>query len=683
MRSSVFVVSLLRRFWREYRVAALPRLKLLRSLMKRPLFASAALVWFVAPLWSQFSIAGPDTGKAGQTLAYALENSGQPVAADAWSQGFNPDRYAGYDYATSFLLTLKPQPDGTVQFTAPAPGRYRLIAFKNDVTVRKIVMISPVVISPAIRGLVLFLSANGNSSDAIRQAASDSLANARLAGATWIAITNYTCMQADAPGFPFSADPANCYSVQTTDLEWILDEAHRQGLKVALEPGAKGRLGTGVLTDLQFYLQGLSDANILQIQQSYGAFILSMATVAQKHGVEALFVGDNWQMLSPWSQSLLTSMNLQWDALVGQIRSAFAGKIWMGWVFSCLGQWPGFADWSRVDAIHHLDRLTPSGTACQNPVVPGIFNLSAEEMAVRLQKQFELPVFQLQARTHLPLIWGDFYPVAYDGTGFFMEDNTPWNGVPVIDRQEMIDGFEARMRAITFSGGDGFFVWGTPDAAFMSAASNWWGGNPKLFEPCLQPMVDGVLFQRSSTCPLPSATGVSDSWDDFTMVEDVQFNGGGGIAQVAFRIPISGPYAAYNVQLGATSLSLTKFVNGASLKLGGYNIPGGSLGKLLRITVTAVGPSLSVAVNGIVVIRAVDNNAPLLSGTTQWGICCGSASVQYGDVVVSTLANASSTAPQVKAVTNAASFLTGTISPGELLLSSAPTWDHRWELALR
>ena len=57
-------------------------------------------VGLVALLAAQPAIIGPATGTPGQTLSYQLQDQGKPVAGVIWTQGLNPDRFSGNDYAT-------------------------------------------------------------------------------------------------------------------------------------------------------------------------------------------------------------------------------------------------------------------------------------------------------------------------------------------------------------------------------------------------------------------------------------------------------------------------------------------------------------------------------------------------------------------------------------------------------
>src|ERR1017187_7020574 len=73
-------------------------------LLRRFALLCAALVISQVIVLAQPTIIGPTTGAPGQTLSYQLQDQGKPVAGVTWTQGLNPDRYSGNDYATSLDL---------------------------------------------------------------------------------------------------------------------------------------------------------------------------------------------------------------------------------------------------------------------------------------------------------------------------------------------------------------------------------------------------------------------------------------------------------------------------------------------------------------------------------------------------------------------------------------------------
>jgi uncharacterized protein (TIGR03437 family) len=672
-------------------------------------------------LSAQPTIAGPAQGSPGQVLSFQLMDGAGAVPADAWQQGFNPDRYAGNDYATSFRLQITPQPDGSVQLVAPAPGRYRLWAFKGTAAIETAVLIRPQTASPPIRGVAFFLSADGESSSVVREEASERLAVMKNMGISWLEISDIGCMDLDSPTFAVSNDPTTCYSIAQTDLEWLLDEAHQQGYKIALEPAMQAQLNGSGLEDLQEYFSQLTETQMLGVQVAYAQYELQAAIVAQQHNVEALFVGSNWQVKSTVSAATLASMNTQWNSVLDQVRAAYSGQVWMGWANDACDQWSSFQSWSRVDAIHFLDRLQGSGMNCFfNFPNDGIFNITAQDMVPNLLNRADLPGFQLQSSTGLPAIWGDYYPIPYDGTNFYQGGSTPWNDLPILDDQEMVDFFEAKLQSNVSSplAPTGLFAWATElhtydrqdllsSPAFVHAAANWFLGDTDYFEPCLVTPPNGVLFQSNFNCPLgryallrhygadvepdpqdPANNILTtqgeqyaelpdqflptgpDSWSNFVLTEMVRLRSNIGSANTDFRIPLTGPYAAYDLVLDASSLSLSKYVNDSTAVLGTYSISGGTVNQWFNIGLTAIGPNLTVSLNGTVVIAVQDTSGALLSGLTTWSACCSGqdAIADFDSILVSTPPAAQTPgAPVIQGVTNAASYLPGTVAPGEIV----------------
>lgn len=101
------------------------------------------------------AIQGPSSGHPGDALTFHLIDGATALIPDGWRQGFNPDRYAGTDYASSFDLQLAPQSDGSVILTASVPGRYRLVAMIKGQSYQTAILIRLQTPRPEIRGLDL------------------------------------------------------------------------------------------------------------------------------------------------------------------------------------------------------------------------------------------------------------------------------------------------------------------------------------------------------------------------------------------------------------------------------------------------------------------------------------------------------------------------------------------------
>jgi uncharacterized protein (TIGR03437 family) len=173
------------------------------------IFVVTFAVWTLG-LAAQTAIIGPVTGSAGDVLTYQVTVGGAKARADHWSQGFNPDRYTGHDYATSFRLTVTPQADGSVQIVAPAPGRYRLVARVGTETVAKAVLIRPKVPAVPIRGMTLTLSQDGHTNAEVRSRAAERLAVVKHLGAEWIALTYGACLDLDVVPWEVRGSPSKC-----------------------------------------------------------------------------------------------------------------------------------------------------------------------------------------------------------------------------------------------------------------------------------------------------------------------------------------------------------------------------------------------------------------------------------------------------------------------------------------
>jgi uncharacterized protein (TIGR03437 family) len=677
-----------------------------------------ALFGCAGPVLAQIAIQGPSTGSPGQVLTYQFTNAGAAQPA-VWSQGFNPDRYGGTNYATSFRLAITPQNDGSVQIKAPAPGRYRLLAGNGPNSAAKAILISPTSPAVPIRGLAFWLSQGGFASADVRTEASQRMAVAKHLGINWIGITYDGCLNFDSGSLNITSDPATCYAVAQPDLEWILDEAHSQGYLVALEGGVQETINGGGLTDLQFAFPLLSDVQIEQVQASYIAFQVSLAAIAQKHKVEAMFVGDNWQTSYP-GPALVPALNIGWNSLLDQLRAVYSGKIWFGWGTHC-AQWYGselwpISTWQKTDGTHVFGAIPGSGPLCAYPPTTGYNNISAEDMAINLGNRADpqLGGFATVDTTGVPIIWGDFYPVPIDGMNWQrMASSTD----PILDFQETVDFFEASMRANLPNKPEGFFPWAMDlhsynnqnllaQSAFLHSFANWMGGDTAYFETCLVDQVADVLYQSNFACPVSKYTGTisltggadvapdplqpsnsvlqvpfggnaqnSDGWGDFVLTQEMRNRTGDGIAQFAFRIPTTAPYMAYNIQLSSTVLSLTKYngVGSASTTLGSVGLPANSVGQWIAVGLTAVGSHLTVSLNGKTVIDVTDNAAAqLTSGSANWGICCattGAAFADYDQIVVHKVSPlpASDGSPFVQSVVSAASYAGSTIAPGEIV----------------
>lgn len=483
-------------------------------LLRRFAVICTILVVYQGITRAQPTIIGPATGVSGQTLSYQLQDQGKAVAGVTWTQGLNPDRYSGNDYATSFKLTIKPQGDGSVQIVAPWPGRYRLVGAKGSAAAQAAILIRPSMPVLPIRGLDFWTTNRGwTSSDAVRAEASKRLALVKHMGLNWVNLVDQVCMEIGGPTPVIVRDVNACGSIQPADLEWIIAQAHTQGYSVALGGGVLAMMNGTVLSDLQLSFPGMTDAQLLTIQQAYSQFHLAEALEAQKTGSEALIVGPNWQTPYPSSQALYDSINAGWNTLIQQLRDRFSGQLWFGWATPC-ASWDS-PDWSKVDGSFIFAMTKSSGVLCEYPRVTGYSNLLADDMYIGVTdfSDSRLRGFQ-KSVTDKPRIWSDFYPNPIDSVSW--NPSVVWSEANPLDTQEIVDQFESTMTKVPGTTIAGFLPWvlGLREAGgrgnsllayptFVHAAANWWGGDPNYFDGCLAPQSPDVLFKTVfNGCPL-------------------------------------------------------------------------------------------------------------------------------------------------------------------------------------
>ena len=655
------------------------------------------------------AIQGTNSGHPGDALPFRLVDGTAAVTPDAWHQGFNPDRYTGTDYASSFDVQLTPQSDGSVVLTASAPGRYRLVATLKGQSYQTAVLISPLTPRPAIRGLDL----TGGSEPPDQAFITQKLDVASHLGINWVDIPYQSCIDFDSGSTAISSSNAGCSSLSDASTAWLIGQAHQRGWGVSLQPQIAARQNGSAYTDLQFYI---TPANAVQLANEVIAFTTQAAALAQANKVEALFVGTNYSFTFVPSATLGSAVSQLWTAAMGNLRQSYTGKLWLGWFGKC-GANNGlsfpFQAWNLVDGLHKLGPLPGSGNDC--PTVEGLWNVTAADMSATMSGQLSpsgpdsYPFFQLQAQTGLPILWTDFYTISADGINFstgYAEINAS-----LVDTQELVDFFEAFMQTNPFPPGSGFLLWGTDltdwgdktdlmySPALLHAAANWFGGDPQYFEACLTPATAGVLFQSHLACPASeyafslnstslvadhtsregavlhtdnTSFSLSEAWGDFNLTQLVRLQAGGsGGASVSFRIPLSGPYSAYNVTLSSSGVYLSRYDTSSSggPTFGSYNLSASVVGQWVTLGVIAAGPHITVQLNGVAVIDKVDPSAsPLLTGTTMWSVY-GGAVADWNSITAALPppSTPAAGAPAITGVVNAASFVVGPGSPGEVV----------------
>jgi hypothetical protein len=380
--------------------------------------------------WAQPTtvIDGPVDGIPGQTLTFRLLGGGNQLPVDRWEQGLNPNRYTGNDYVSSSTLQMTSFPDGRLEVVAPAPGRYKIGASKGSERWETYVLVRPVSPPPEIRGASL-----GASEPLDRPYVSELLGVLKRAGMNWVDLVETAWIDFDSGNLAVQPYCPRCpASMPLEDLEWLIDEAHRQGLKVSLDLGVWAR-SKDVLDELQATIEGrplnptpfpspvhngpdpTDPAVIPTVMQSYKAFVLQAASLGQLHHAEALNLGNN--TASPTS-NLLWTLKDQWTDLVVQIRQVYQGKLWMGFEWTCPGG-ASFASYAGFDGIKvGLSGDIASTPACTFPL-SGPSNPTAEELTQRIGPHVSAwRPFTVQAATGLPIIYTDFYTFNVDGVSY-------------------------------------------------------------------------------------------------------------------------------------------------------------------------------------------------------------------------------------------------------------------------
>jgi hypothetical protein len=621
---------------------------------------------------------------------------------DAWQQVLNPDRYVGNDYVTSFPLQTTPLPDGSLQVIATAPGRYKLSAVKGNDRWTAYVLVRPQAVVPAIRGASF--SAYSAYAPLDRSYASQLLAVAKRTGMTWADLVQTAWIDFDSGSIAVQPYCSRCPgSMSLNDLDWLIDEAYRQGFKVSLDLGVWAR-NKSVLDELQATLEGIplnpisfpspaeigpnvTDPTIIpSVMQSYSAFMIQMAQLAQRHNVEAIIVGNN---ASSPNHNLLWAETAQWTGLFTLLRQTFAGKLWMGVNWTCPGQPAAFSGFSSADGVHGgLSGDIASTPHCTFPLA-GARDPTAEQIAQRIAPDIDSwRSFQVQAATGLPVIYTDFYTVNVDGINFLGSTVYERGGLPK-DNQEIVDLFEAVMQTVGQRPNVGLFLWsvslsqGSGDnqdplkqPALANAIANWWGGDTGYFAPCLASPPSDILFADSfdrGACPLErqdvfaigggwAATAdpldpenrvlrgteggfahIGDirdcPWTDYVIDLRVRLVGGANpVGMIHFRVNNQAGWTAYAVHVGQGQVRLFKSVRDQSQLLASYVVAAGTApGIWHQLQITAVGPTIGVRLNGQPVIQFSDPTGPLPRGAVALGIYGGPPgpiTVDFDDILV-------------------------------------------------
>lgn len=662
-------------------------------------------------------------------MIFKLVSGTQQLQPEKWLQGFNPDRYTGNDYVSSSALAIVPQADGGAAITAPAPGRYKIVAVSAGVTYQTYLLVLPYSPITQLRGLQLFTEGAVD-----RTYASAVLSVLKLTNSNAAYLQAIGCMDIDSGSWTVSEitwTPGSwCPGTPLADIGWLIDTLHSQGYSVFVGLGVTA-MYEGVSGELEAALPSLSLEQVQSAFQGYGGWCLQVAQLAQQHGAEYLLLGSNWQI---YNAAVTAPVNAQWAALLPQIRSAYSGKVYYGEIYPCAPSFD-FQDWSLVDGIHYVPGYNASYASCGYPPTIGIYNIHAEEMLPYL-KYFEAQAgSQLASQVGLPQAWHDLYAANVDGmnslaasvftTQVGVFDGTTVPSSPVMDNQEDVDLFEATMRTgVPDSRATAFFLWdanviapsqhGAPSAsgvqsdammqpALLGALTNWFGGDATQFAPCWADVPEGQLYQEdfeTTACPVStlyalaqqtypvgsSAAVITDpenssnrilritngysilgTWADYIISVKVRFSGSAQASGgISLRAGDSSGYNAYTVYVAASGVSLWKSIQGQNNQLQAISTSLAS-GQWHSVTITAAGPQITAIVDGAPAINFTDETSPLLTGQVVLGACCDANSIaDYDNVTVSTIPDNS--ALRITAIVNAASNLAGPIAPGEIVL---------------
>jgi hypothetical protein len=633
---------------------------------------------------SELQIAGPNAAAPGQEVSLRLTRNGTQVAADRWEQALNLDRYTGTEYISSSCLRLLQLPDGTLEASAPAPGRYRLSAWLGSSRAETYLLVHPDQVVPQVRGLQLQASGPLD-----RAYAASVLARARSAGFNWVSFVEVGGIDLDVSNPEFQANCSFCVnSLPLGDLAWLMDEAHRQGLHFALSPSFAARSSTrltdpgnwyvvqtpqGVYGDLPGVLPSGSPL-VPAVMAAYSRFALELATLGQQHGAEAMFLGNESQS-SNTPGSLLWSQTAQWTDLVAQLRRSFGGQIWIGQVLGGCQAASDLDIWRLGDGINATSSLHGSGADCAfgSPE-------SATPTAERMFTQMESSVAQtfagrISAATGLPLVYRETYMFPVDGVNYLgVQSFSRFDRLPR-DNQEIVDYFEALMRVVSSTNTRGLFLFaaelsqrGYTNAVdplkqpeLLSAIANWWGGDVSALAPCWTPPPTTLLADdfEPSQCPTERQDAFTfdsgwrivpdtqdpanhvlrgtapagpvrpiigrDLWTDYSVRVRVRLvDRADEAGLVAVRVSPSNDQ--YVVQLGYDDLILFKCPPAGSCSALARAHPSGGIppGRWFDLEAMVTGPTIVVRLDGVELLRVTDSDHPLLTGGIHLGVSSAS-----------------------------------------------------------
>lgn len=511
----------------------------------------------------------------------------QQLVPESWRQLYNPDRYTGTEWVTSFDLQLQPNADGSLTATARYPGRYKIAAGLGGQQYTAAVVVKPVQPLFKMKGLDF-----GGFTGLDRAYAANAIAIASHMGADWAHITEVVCIDLNTPGvYKYTDQPSSwCQASPLSDLAWVIDELHSKGFKVVLEPVAHGYY-QGIWDEIQGFLPGVGSGHpkipiseVTTLFEAWGQMALDVARLAAQHQVEIYVPGshDTDVRVNGVGSAVVDAINTGWKTLLQNIRAVYKGQVWWGPVLPCAGGTFAFTNYSLLDGLWFSGLLVSTSTPPCTFGKGGINNIHAEQMLdyVRALRS-AAPGFQYGQKYGLPVLWTDFLtdPIEamnylgghYTDSEFGKESGS--NPSLVRDYQEGVDFLDAVLQAGVIEGGVQIAFPAAvnliPNAfndilarpAALASLTNWYGGDSSYFAPCMTQLPSNVLFQLlPAPCPLAlKVSGISltnlKMVSDSTSAVNPYFEGSSE-SQAA----LGGPYwTDYDVKVAVrlkTSLSL-------------------------------------------------------------------------------------------------------------------------------
>ncbi|MGA2724822.1 MAG: hypothetical protein ABSG79_20735 [Bryobacteraceae bacterium] len=535
------------------------------SLRRRAALAclGLSLPFSIAPLplraqSSSVGIVGLATATTGQTLTFRLMNGSQQLVPDSWRQLYNPDRYTGTEWVTSFDLQLQANADGSLTATARYPGRYKIAAVQGGQQYTAAVIVQPAQTPFKMKGIDF-----GGTSPFDRAYAANAIAIARHTGADTVLFIESVCIDLNNPGIYQYTDQQSSWCTTATsfsDLGWLIDEFHSQGFKVVLEPTVTGYY-QGFFDELEDFLPGgaggastypeIPASEVPALFQAWGQMAVDVATLAAAHQVEIYVPGSHDIGYAQFDSTTANTLNADWKTLIQNIRAVYTGQVWWGPVDPCgLDSFP-FTNFSLVDGIWFSGLSVSASTPPCTLDSGGINNIHAEQMLAYLRAlRSASSGFQYGQKYALPTLWTDFLTDPIDGMNYLgghytnivlgsgsgtYASQSGANPNLTRDYQEGVDFLDAVMQAGVIEGGFQVAFPGTVGLssnapfndilarpAVLASLTNWYGGDTSYFAPCMTPLPPNVVIQLppSTSCPVAVQMSQANLSGDLTLVND-------------------------------------------------------------------------------------------------------------------------------------------------------------------